>query len=178
MRGVAVSATNRDNIETYSVGLAGGTVGVAVAAAVNVVNTDTHAYIGDGASVNVDQAKQRCAIGPGQRGQRFSPCRGGGRCRLRRGRRCAWRRCDGGQRRDEGGNPGKCDVNAKNDVRVEAHASEDLLMIGMGIAAGTVGVGGGVSVLSVSNDTYASIAGKYRHPETSWSAHPMTRVSS
>jgi len=50
-------------------------------------------------------------------------------------------------------------VTAKGDVRVDAHASEDLLMIGMGIAAGTVGVGGGVSVLSLSNQTYASIAG-------------------
>jgi len=36
---------------------------------------------------------------------------------------------------------------------------EDLLMVGMGLAAGFVGVGGGVSVLSLSNQTYASIAG-------------------
>ena len=33
-------------------------------------------------------------------------------------------------------------------------------MIGMGIAAGTVGVGGGVSVLTINNETHASIAGK------------------
>ena len=38
VRGVAISATNRDDIETYSAAVGGGTVGVAVAAAVNVVN--------------------------------------------------------------------------------------------------------------------------------------------
>ena len=45
VRGVAISATNRDDIATYSVGIGGGTVGIAVAAAVN----DQHrhpAYIG------------------------------------------------------------------------------------------------------------------------------------
>jgi len=31
-------------------------------------------------------------------------------------------------------------VKAKGDVRVDAHSSEDLLMVGLGIAAGTVGV--------------------------------------
>jgi hypothetical protein len=52
-------------------------------------------------------------------------------------------------------------VKAKDDVRVDAHASEDILMVGMGIAAGTVGVGGGVSVLTISNETYASIAATF-----------------
>ena len=41
VHGVAVSATNTDEINTYSAAVGGGTVGVAVAAAVNVVNTDT-----------------------------------------------------------------------------------------------------------------------------------------
>jgi hypothetical protein len=56
VRGVAVAATNRDDIETYSAAIGGGTVGVAVAAAVNVVNTETNAFISQGAQVNANQA--------------------------------------------------------------------------------------------------------------------------
>src|SRR5205823_13209292 len=56
VQGVAISATNRDDIETYSAAIGGGTVGVAVAAAVNVIDTHTNAYIGAGAHVNDDQS--------------------------------------------------------------------------------------------------------------------------
>jgi len=161
VRGVAVSATSRDDIGTYSVGLAGGTVGVAVAAAVNVVNTETTAYIGDGAQVNVDQsnanAAQSVLVGAGSDFHHVAVAAGAGFGAV-------------------GVAPGvdvtvvgstthasidaNAKVYAKDDVAVAAHASEDVLMIGMGIAAGTVGVGGGVSVLTINNETHASIAGK------------------
>ena len=39
-KGVAIAATNKDNINTFSAAVAGGTVGVAVAASVNVINTE------------------------------------------------------------------------------------------------------------------------------------------
>jgi hypothetical protein len=70
VRGVAISATSRDDIETYSAAVAGGgTVGVAVAAAVNVIDVQTHAYVGAGALVNSDPtdaaAEQTVAVGAG-----------------------------------------------------------------------------------------------------------------
>ena len=161
VRGVAVSATNRDDIETYSVGLAGGTVGVAVAAAVNVVTTHTNAYVGDGALVNVDQANasvaQSVLVSAGNDFHHVALAAGAGFGAVGVAPGVDVTVVSGETKAAIQAN---ADVHAKNDVRVEAHASEDLLMIGMGIAAGTVGVGGGVSVLSVSNDTYASIAGK------------------
>jgi hypothetical protein len=160
VRGVAVSATNRDDVKTFSAAIGGGTVGVAVAAAVNVVNTDTQAYIGDGASVNSDQsganAAQTVSVSAGNDFHHLALAAGAGFGAL-------------------GVAPGVdvtvlanhttaaigsgADVHAMDDVRVDAHASEDILMVGIGIAAGTVGVGGGVSVLSFNNQTYASIAG-------------------
>ena len=161
VRGVAVSATARDDIETYSAAVGGGTVGVAVAAAVNVVNIDTKAYISDSATVNFDRtgadAAQSVLVGAGSDFHHVALAAGAGFGAV-------------------GVAPGvdvtvlaldtsatigtNADVRAMDDVRVEAHAAEDVLMIGMGIAAGTVGVGGGVSVLSVDNTTYASILGE------------------
>src|SRR5690606_22786081 len=52
-RGVAVTATNKDDIETLALSVAGaGSVAVAVGAAVNVVDTETSATIGAGAHIN------------------------------------------------------------------------------------------------------------------------------
>jgi hypothetical protein len=48
-------------------------------------------------------------------------------------------------------------VNAMNDVTVEAHTSEDILLISFGIGGGVVGIGGAVSVLTIDNTTTASI---------------------
>ena len=50
--GLAVSATNKDDIATFTFSVGGGTVGVGVSAGVNVVTTGTKAYIGGGANVN------------------------------------------------------------------------------------------------------------------------------
>ena len=53
--GVIVAATNNDDIESFSIGIAGaGSCAVMIAAAVNVINATTSAYIGDSALVNND----------------------------------------------------------------------------------------------------------------------------
>jgi len=44
--GLNVTATNRDDIEAFTMSVAGGTVGVAISAGVNVVSNTTQAYIG------------------------------------------------------------------------------------------------------------------------------------
>ncbi len=51
---MAVTATNQDDIEVFTMSLAGGMVGIAISAGVNVITTDTVAFIGAGAQVNVD----------------------------------------------------------------------------------------------------------------------------
>src|SRR5262249_9572966 len=48
-------------------------------------------------------------------------------------------------------------VSAKADIAVAAGAKEDVVMIGFGIAAGGVGVGGAVDVLVINNHVTASI---------------------
>jgi hypothetical protein len=160
VHGVAVSATSRDDIETYSAGIGGGTVGVAVAAAVNVMDIDTKAYVGAGASINSHTADaasgQSVAVGAGADFHHVALAAGAGFGAV-------------------GVAPGvdvtvlsmdtqafvgdDAVVHAADDVRVDAHASEDILLIGMGIAAGNVGVGGGVSVLTIDNHTAAVLGG-------------------
>ena len=48
-------------------------------------------------------------------------------------------------------------VSAAGSIAVEATGSENIVMIGIGAAAGAVGVGAVVDVLSISNSTLASI---------------------
>ena len=160
VKGVAVAATSRDDIETYSAAIGGGTVGVAVAAAVNVINTDTQAYIGDGASVNFNQGTagvgQSVTVAAGSDFHHVALAAGAGfgAVGVAPGVDVTVLTANTGATIGTG-----AIVKAKDDVRVDAHASEDILLVGMGIAAGTVGVGGGVSVLSLTTDTNAAILG-------------------
>ncbi|MCP3913837.1 MAG: hypothetical protein GY713_23190, partial [Actinomycetia bacterium] len=158
-RGVSVSATNRDDIETFTISLAGGTAGVAISAAVNVVDTATRAYIGANALVNSPptagtNGSQRVHVGAGNDFYHMavagtlaagvvgvSPAAdvtlvtAVTEASIRQG----------------------AVVNAANDVTVESHAKEDLLLMGFGIAAGVVGIGGAVSVLTFDTTTTATI---------------------
>jgi hypothetical protein len=52
VRGIAISAINTDDLETYSLAAGGGTVGVAVSGAINILDTTTRAFVGANASVN------------------------------------------------------------------------------------------------------------------------------
>ncbi|MCK5712808.1 MAG: hypothetical protein KAI25_08840, partial [Hyphomicrobiaceae bacterium] len=67
--GVAVSATNRDDIETFAMGLsASAGASIALSAAVNVISNTAEAYIGSGAQVNTDSggvAGQTVLVGAG-----------------------------------------------------------------------------------------------------------------
>ena len=57
---------------------------------------------------------------------------------------------------------GDATVYAKDDVQVIAHASEDITLVGVGLAGGVVGVGAGVNVLSLNGETIASVGGFVR----------------
>jgi hypothetical protein len=157
-RGVAVSATNVDDIEVFTVSLGFGTVGIAISAPVNVIDTTTHAYIGDDAQVNADTssagAAQSVLVGAGNDFHHISVAGSIAagtvgvspaadisvltfvtKAEIRSG----------------------ATVNARNDIFVTAASTEDMLMIGFGLAAGTVGVGGAVTVLAVDSMTSALV---------------------
>ncbi|MEQ1830523.1 MAG: hypothetical protein ABL921_31495, partial [Pirellula sp.] len=54
-KGLSVTATNKDDIEVYTVALAFGSVGVAISSGISVVENETLAYISEGAVINSNQ---------------------------------------------------------------------------------------------------------------------------
>ncbi len=164
--GLSVVATNRDDIEDYSVSLAGGTVAVAISAGVNVIENTTRAYVGQNAIVNQDTStgnaaqSVRIAAGSDFAHVAFAGSVAGGEVGVAPAASVTvlknsteaylgW---------DEVNQvTANATANAKNDVTVEAHATEDILLVGVGIAGGLVGIGAGVDVLSFDNQTQAAI---------------------
>ncbi|HUJ88277.1 MAG TPA: LEPR-XLL domain-containing protein, partial [Burkholderiales bacterium] len=156
--GVAVAATNRDEIRTFTISFGAGSVGIGISAGVDVVNATTQAYIGDNATVNGitsgASGSQSVLVGAGDDFYHLSVGVGVGVGEV-------------GIAPTVGVNVigntteawigGSATVNALNDIAVEATGKENIVMVGMGVAAGIAGVGGVVDVLSVSNTTSASI---------------------
>ena len=163
-RGVIVAATNNDDIESYAIGLSGsGTVAIAIATSVNVANATTHAYIADGANVNGDTSAANgaqqvivvaandfrhtaAAVGlAASAGVAVSPAVD---VTVTDNKTTA--------------EIGAATVHAKDDVRSQAQASERLLLVGVGLAGATVGVGAGLNVSSLNATTKASAGGMIR----------------
>ncbi|MEL6105485.1 MAG: right-handed parallel beta-helix repeat-containing protein, partial [Planctomycetota bacterium] len=157
-RGLAVTATNRDDIETYTISLAGGIAGVAISAGVNVINTNTNSYLGDGATINGDNtganAAQDVLVASGNDFYHFAlagtlaagvvgiaPAVG---VTVLQNNTTAEIRAG-------------VTLNVRDDVQLKAGASEDILLVGFGLAGGVVGIGGSVDVLSIDNTTTANI---------------------
>ncbi len=161
-RGVAVSATTKDDIETAAISVGGGgSVGVAVGAAVNVLNTTTTALIGEGARINQDMS------GGGNGAQSVLVAAASDFSHLGVGAGAAF-----------GGSAAAAPavdvsvvttkttatigddtlVDANNDVAVIATAKEKVLVVSAGLAlSGAVSLAGGVSVVSIDADTFARI---------------------
>jgi len=158
--GIAVTATNRDDIEAFTISLAGGTVGVAISAGVNVVDTDTTAYVGDNAVIND-------SLTGADEDQSVHVAAGNDFYHLAVAGSVAGGVVGVGPGVDvtvldnttEAYIGAGASVKAADDVTVEAHAREDLLLIGFGIGGGVVGIGGAVSVLTVDSTTKAHIDG-------------------
>jgi hypothetical protein len=157
---VAVTANNRDNLRSLTIALAGGIAGIAVAADVKVVNAHTRAYVGDGAIVNQDttgaSGTQTVEVGAGDDFYHLGLAGsiGGGVV----GVAPAVDVTVVGNT-TEAYISSNATVNAVDDVRVEAHATDGFLLIGFGVAGGLVGVGAAVSVLSLNDKTNAYIGG-------------------
>ncbi|HEX5279640.1 MAG TPA: hypothetical protein VFW28_06150 [Micropepsaceae bacterium] len=153
--GIAVSATNYDQVNGFAAGLAGaGSAAVALTAVVNAINDTTTAYVGANAnvsgpnvSVNAGNDFHHLAVAAAL------AVSGGGSVApaidvsVITNNTTAYI------------DTGATVAATAGDVTVTAGASEDMLLVGFGIAGGTVGIGGSVSVLVVNDTTKAYIAG-------------------
>ncbi len=134
--------------------------GVAISATVNVVDTDTRAYIGAGAKLNADTSNANGS-------QSVHVAAGSDFYHLEVAGTLAGGVVGVSPAADVTvldntteayiGSGAATVVNAKDDVTVEAHAREDILLIAFGIAGGVVGIGGAVNVLTIDNTTTAHI---------------------
>ncbi|MFV2069876.1 MAG: beta strand repeat-containing protein, partial [Pirellulales bacterium] len=157
-RGLAVTATNRDDLETYTISLSGGIAGIAISAGVNVVKADTIAYIGANATVNSNtsgaSSSQSVHVAAGDDFYHFALAGSlaGGVAAVSPA--VGVTVLTNTTQAYVGSN---ATVDALNDVSIEAHGVEDILLVGFGIAAGVVGIGGAVDVLSITNEVTAFI---------------------
>jgi hypothetical protein len=165
-RGLAITATNSDDIESFTISLAGGVAGIAISAGVNVVNTSTNAYIGGDARVNEvttgAHSEQSVHVAAGNDFYHLAVAGtlAGGVVGVSPAVDVTVLNNNTSAYIGENtSTTADTIVNAKNDITVEAHAREDILLIGFGIAGGVVGVGGAVNVLTINNITTAYIAG-------------------
>jgi ubiquinone biosynthesis protein UbiJ len=166
VNGLAVAATNRDKVESFTVtGAAAGAAAVTIGGSVAVVTTDTEASIGSGTQVNQATIAGSSASGA----QSVRVAAGDDQFHVGLGGAAAGAGAAAvGAGADVlvAGNTTKAtiganaQVKAKRDVEVLARGQEQYLEMGAGLAAaGTVAIAGSVGVISLNDKTYASIVG-------------------
>ena len=157
-QGVAVTATNRDDIRSFTVTFGAGSVGVAVSAGIADIKADATATIGDGALVNESltgaNASQSVLVGAGNDFHHLSVGVGVGVGKVGIAPTVGVNIITNTTAAAVGAS---ATVRAMNDITVDATGKEDIVMVGMGVAAGGVGVGAVVDVLSIANRTTATI---------------------
>ena len=161
IRGLAVTATSKDDIESFAVtGGASGTVAVTLSGDVNVFTSDTQAWIGDGAKVNENNAgagaQQSVLVTAGSDFYHLGIA----------GALAASGTVGVGVGADvsvvnlktKAGIGDGALVNAGRNVEVDARATQELVSISASLgASGVVAVSGSVSVLSLGTETWAWI---------------------
>ncbi len=151
--GIAVAATNEDNIRSFVVTFGAGAAGVGISAGVDVVTAKTEATIGDGATVTSGGSVLVGAsnyfyhltidVGVAAGGVGVAPAVGVNVIDY-----------------TTNAEIGAASVTATADVVVQAASNENIAMIGAGASVGgATGVGAVVDVLTVNNSTTASIDG-------------------
>ena len=152
----SASATNYDQINAVTAGIAAsGSAAIALSAVVNALNNDTEAYIDTnahvtGPSVVVGAANDFHHLAVGATLAVSGGVAVGPAIDVSVINNITIAETRAGSQ-----------VTATNgDIKVNASSKEDILLVGIGIAGGTVGIGAGVSVLVVNNTTTADIAGK------------------
>lgn len=157
--GVIVGATSNDDIESYAIGIsAAGSVAVSVAASVNVVTANTSAFIDNDA--DVDSLSGDITVVAGNDFRHTAAAAGlaiGGSAGIAPAVDVTVSDNKTKAEIRSGAN-----ATAGNDVVVSAKAVEDILLVGVGAAGGTVGIGGGINILSVNAETKATVSGTVR----------------
>ena len=163
MRGLAVTATNRDKLNSFSVtGAAGGALAVTIGGNVATLTTDTEAGIGESARINQNGAAAnsgqsvRVAAGSDQFHLGLAgAAAGAGAAAI--GAAADVMVANNTVKATIGKN---AQVKAAADVEVLARGQAQYLELGAGLAAaGSVAVAGSVGVISLNDTTYATIVG-------------------
>ena len=158
--GLAISATNRDSVKNLVLSGAGsGAASVSAAAGVNVFDTTVRAAIGNNASVNADTstaaAGQRVQVGASSD---FYHLEIGGSLAVSGAAGVAPAVGVTSLNLNTQAQIGSgASVNARDDVVVQAHAEENLVLISAGIGGGTAGIGGAVTVPMITTATQAVV---------------------
>jgi hypothetical protein len=164
VKGIAVTAVNKDDIETIGVSGGGaGTVAVNIGGSVNIITTNTSAFVADGAKVNKDTdtsdettSDQSVLVAAGNDLYHMGIAAAisiAGTAAVTPGAEVTVITNNTKAYVDDGAL-----VKAEKDIEVVAHASEDFLTIGAGVGGGgTVGIGVAASVIVLDNTTYAYI---------------------
>jgi hypothetical protein len=183
LRGVAVTATNQEDIATLAVGAAGsGNLAINLTTTVNIVRTTTAARIGDNAQVNVNNqaiaGQQSVLVAAGNDFSHLDVSGsivGSGSTAI--GPAAAVTTVKNDTSASIGAN---ADVKAKRDVTLQAEATEDALLIAAsGAASGSVTVAGSLNVFMLKNRTYAFIDNDANvRPKGTSSFRPRTRPTS
>ncbi|MEX0958007.1 MAG: LEPR-XLL domain-containing protein [Burkholderiales bacterium] len=160
-KGVSVSAVNRDDIESAALSGGGsGTVAVNIGGSVNVVSTDTAAFVDRGARINSDAAgagsEQSVHVAAGNDFYHMGMALvagGSGTVAVTPGVDVSVV-----NHHTHAYIANETEVNARQDVVVSATALDDILSVSAGVAgSGLVSVGGAVSVITVNSSTHAHI---------------------
>ncbi|MCP4249742.1 MAG: hypothetical protein GY778_22090, partial [bacterium] len=160
IKGVAVTALNKDDLETYTVaGGASGTVAVSLGGGVNVITNNTLAYVDEGAQVNSDTNQASpdqtvlVAAGNDYYDMSVTAVLGiAGTAGVTAGAEVTYvNNTTKAYVEDD------TLVQAKKDILVLAESSEDILTVTAGIAGGFAGIGGAATVTVLDNVTYAYI---------------------
>ncbi|HET6788079.1 MAG TPA: hypothetical protein VFH49_08970, partial [Aquabacterium sp.] len=159
VRGVAVTATNKDNIETIGASGGGGTVGVNVSGVVNTITANTNAFVGENAQVNQDttgtiDAGQNVLVSAANDYHHMAivATASGGMVGVALNADVTVSHTNTSAYIDDGAN-----VRAAGDVKVDATGHEDVMSFAFSIAGGFVGVSAPVSVMDVNATTQAYI---------------------
>lgn len=161
VKGLAVTATNRDDVESIAVsGSAAGNAAVNIAANVGSITNDTVASVGVGASINADNSgaggEQSILVAAANDVYRLGVSgllASGGTAGVAPGADVAVINNTTKAFLDSG-----VVANATEDVAVVADGEEDLLSVvaGLGVA-GNASIAGAVTVAVIDNDTFAFI---------------------
>lgn len=158
LRGLAVTATNRDDIESITVtGAASGGFAGSLGGDVQGIDINTSALIAEGAKINqtaeTGDAAQSVRVAAGNDyyhlGVAGSGSVGGGAAA---GAGAAVLVASHSTRAGIGDG---ATVAAQQDIEVSARAQEEMLAISAGLGVGATGVAGSVSVLTLDNETHA-----------------------